>query len=288
MAKLKKETIELLKTPATRQDSIDVLNSQLAQNNYYKKLKKYLVGTEKRKPYAKSEEEKYKLISDNKNEILNSNEIITDPENAYNLYNYKILNSNKNDILKKAFKMLKYAKTEGKDKYHYLDLVSPMLNFDAPLALFNSKIKPKGTIARVYDNIPGNQVTTWEYDPLAVTPVDMLTHEQKMLREKIYGPQSYSTNQEELKTIASKKLENESIEKNSIHPIELKNKKVNVNEPENFLDISEPDGKGTKRMYFDTREELEKFQKENPMLKTGSFSRAKIKPEVLEILKKKK
>jgi hypothetical protein len=41
-------------------------------------------------------------------------------------------------------------------------------------------------------------------------------------------------------------------------------------------------------MYFESREELENFQKENPMLKTGSFSRAKIKPEILEILKKKK
>ena len=61
-----------------------------------------------------------------------------------------------------------------------------------------------------------------------------------------------------------------------------------MKEPEHFLDISEPDGKGTQRIYFDTRKQLEAFQKESPMLKTGSFSRAKIKPEVLEILKNKK
>jgi hypothetical protein len=85
--------------------------------------------------------------------------------------------------------------------------------------------------------------------------------------------------------IGQKEIE---IENEELSPVELKNKKVSVKEPEHFLDISEPDGKGTKRMYFESREELENFQKENPMLKTGSFSRAKIKPEVLEILKKKK
>jgi hypothetical protein len=78
------------------------------------------------------------------------------------------------------------------------------------------------------------------------------------------------------------------IEEENISPVELKNKKVSVEEPEHFLDISEPDGKGTKRMYFESREELENFQKENPMLKTGSFSRAMIDPRILEILKKKK
>jgi len=88
-----------------------------------------------------------------------------------------------------------------------------------------------------------------------------------------------------IKSIGQKEI---NIEEEGVNPVQLKNKKVSAEEPEHFLDISEPDGKGTKRMYFETREELENFQKENPMLKTGSFSRAKIKPEVLEILKKKK
>lgn len=98
----------------------------------------------------------------------------------------------------------------------------------------------------------------------------------QLLEDEIINP---------ISSIDSKEI---NIEEEGVNPVEFKNKKVSVKEPEHFLDISEPNGKGTKRMYFDTREELENFQKENPMLKTGSFSRAKIKPEVLEILKKKK
>jgi hypothetical protein len=86
-----------------------------------------------------------------------------------------------------------------------------------------------------------------------------------------------------IKSIGQKEID---VQEEGVNPVQLKNKKVSAEEPEHFLDISEPDGKGTKRMYFESRKELENFQKENPMLKTGSFSRAKVKPEVLEILKK--
>lgn len=101
--------------------------------------------------------------------------------------------------------------------------------------------------------------------------------------------QPYMLPKDELNKIPSKGIfsEDEEIELPEVY--KTNNQKVNVKEPsEHFLDISEPDGKGTRRIYFDTRKKLEAFQKENPMLKTGSFSRAKIKPEVLEILKKKK
>ena len=101
--------------------------------------------------------------------------------------------------------------------------------------------------------------------------------------------QPYMLPKDELNKITSKGIVSEDEEVELPELYKTKNQKVNVKEPsEHFLDISEPDGKGTQRIYFDTRKQLDAFQKESPMLKTGSFSRAKIKPEVLEILKKKK
>ena len=52
------------------------------------------------------------------------------------------------------------------------------------------------------------------------------------------------------------------------------NQKVSLKEPEHFLDVSKPDGSGIQRIYFNSKKELEDFDKENAMLRTGSFSRA--------------
>jgi hypothetical protein len=114
------------------------------------------------------------------------------------------------------------------------------------------------------------------YDGLAMSPI---------YKKPV---QPYMLPKDELNKIQSKGVvENDEIEGPEL--VSLKNEKINVKEPsEHFLDISDPDGKETKRMYFDTRKQLEDFQKENPMLKTGSFSRAMIDPRILEILKKKK
>lgn len=101
--------------------------------------------------------------------------------------------------------------------------------------------------------------------------------------------QPYILSKDELSEIPSKGIvsENEEVKLPEIY--KAKNQKVNLEEPsEHFLDVSEPNGEGTQRIYFDTRKQLEDFQKENPMLKTGSFSRAKINPKVLEVLKNKK
>jgi hypothetical protein len=101
-------------------------------------------------------------------------------------------------------------------------------------------------------------------------------------------PYVYGFEKQELNPISPIGLKKTDFESEELSPIELKNKKISLKEPEHFLDISNPNGKGTQRIYFDTREELEDYQKENSMLKTGSFSRAKIDPKVLEVLKKKK
>lgn len=311
MAKVSKKTIELLKTPASRQDSVDVLNAQLAQNAYYDKLKKYLKKPVSRYDYYPETEKLFMDEHDINNELENSRDMIAGKDIFSE--RYKELNVNKKDLVNKAAQLLKYAKSEGRDKYHYLDLVTPLLNFAAPLALFNNKIKPKGTISRDFDlAIPGGSVTTWEYDPLAVTPVDMLTEEQKKQREKIYGPQSYSkrnTTKPVLENIQS----NENIDLNTIPSKQLKELKTDFIEqpemystksnkveytPEHYIDVVDIQGKNPKRITFESLDERRKYLKENPLLKLDEYTFAdskrrgdlnkKIKPETLALLKNKK
>jgi hypothetical protein len=90
---------------------------------------------------------------------------------------------------------------------------------------------------------------------------------------------------DKISPIEQKEIE---IENQELSPVELKNKKVNVKEPEHWLDVTEPNGKGTQRMYFESKEEKETFMKENPMLRIGQNTTAKIKPEILQMLKNKK
>jgi hypothetical protein len=322
MAKLSKKTIELLKTPATRQDSIDVLNSQLAQNAYYAKLKKYLDKKPEREKYSKDIEDyvKKKVFVDQ--ELENSRYILNNPETQKKI-EYDKLPITVNQLKQKAAQYIKYAKSEGKDKYHYLDLIPGAINFDAPFALFNSKIKPKGIITREFNlNMPGAAVSTWEYDPLAVTPVDMLTPEQKKLREKIYGTQSYSKGNvlnkinkiNKINPVLENIESNENIDLNAIPTKQLEelnyisneqpemysvnSKPINVEyTPEHYIDIVDISGKNPQRIPFESLEEKASYLKENPLLKLDQFTYAdskrkgenkKLKPETLAILKKKK
>jgi hypothetical protein len=99
----------------------------------------------------------------------------------------------------------------------------------------------------------------------------------------VYGFEKQKLNP--ISPIASKEID---IENEELKPIELKNKKVSLKEPEHWLDITELNGKGTQRMYFESKEEKETFMKENPMLRIGQNTTAKLKPEILQMLKNKK
>ena len=311
MAKLSKKALELLNTPATRQDSVDVLNSQLEQNAYYDKLAKYLQRKPVRRKYSKNDENLYKTDFDIKNELENSRNMLKNADIDSKL-EYDVLKTTPQELREKAAQYIKYAKSEGKDKYHYLDLVPPLLNYDAPFALFNSKIKPKGTIYRRFDlDIPGGSVNTWEYDPLAVTPVDMLTPEQKKLREKLYGPQSYSkgnvtnTNQTDLektdlKEIPYKQLKGLESNYNDNPKMYVTNSNKTKTEysPEHYIDIVDINGKNPQRIPFESLEEKASYLKQNPLHKLGQWTyvdskrrgdtKPKLKTDTLAVLKNKK
>lgn len=151
---------------------------------------------------------------------------------------------------------------------------------------FNSDIWGKKVVPYFVKDKNGNEIDDLRIDLGNFSLGSRLVN--KPVQPYVYGFEKQELNP--ISPIGLKKTDFESEELSPIElsPIELKNKKVSLKEPEHFLDISNPDGKGTQRIYFDTREELEEYQKENPMLKTGSFSRAKIDPKVLEVLKNKK
>ena len=297
-----------------------MLNSQLAQNAYYDKLKKHIESTQT-KPYTDLMEKLVKRGVDVKDELINSRDVLNSPD-FYSKYKYDKLKKSPQELQKKAAQYINYAKSEGRDKYHYLDLIPGEINFDAPFALYNSKIKPKGWISRSFDNyVPGAVVKTWEYDPLAVTPVDMLTLEQKKLREKLYGPQSYSKgNNINTKTINQtiNNLDQPELDKIDLEEIpykQLKGLESNYNynpemyktnsnktkaeyTPEHYIDIVDINGKNPQRIPFESLEDKASYLKQNPLLKLGQWTYAdskrrgdtkpKLKTETLAVLKNKK
>jgi len=261
------------------------------------KLKNNTIDMLIRKPLPNEDKGKKKLKNENNNELTRKTLITKDKAkvkayadslDAYNkgekIYNNFLNYSDKNNLM-----LSKYNNSwTDNDGVTYN-------NEYLPVEEINKKLIPKDA----YDF--KGQIVDGFYIPIdkkgKITSKKTADELEDFFNKQYYSKayrykkpiQPYEYQKEDIinpiKSIGQKEI---NIEEERVNPIELKNKKVSVKEPEHFLDISEPNGKGTKRMYFDTREELENFQKENPMLKTGSFSRAKIKPEVLEILKKKK
>ena len=64
-----------------------------------------------------------------------------------------------------------------------------MQNLASPFALIDSRIKPQGEVSYSSTNrdYPGGSVRVFDYDPLAITPWDMLDEKQRTQRIKTYG-----------------------------------------------------------------------------------------------------
>lgn len=218
------------------------------------KIKKETVETLKRNPIYTTDMSKVKSYQDS-------------------LYAYDLNQKHKDLSDKKAKYLLGKIKLSEDDERIFLKSVNDFKNkYMDSGGVYDKKVKPY----YVKDK-KGDEVYDWIY----------YDNDQKLGIPRVNKPVQpyvYGFEKQELNPI----LKKTDFESEELSPIELKNKKISLKEPEHFLDISNPNGKGTQRIYFDTREELEDYQKENSMLKTGSFSRAKIDPKVLEVLKKKK
>ena len=97
-----------------------------------------------------------------------------------------------------------YYKKKDKNKYYQREYANSILDTRSPMVLYDKRILPTMEIGYLND-IPGDvmigdMVSISAYDPLSITPWDMLTDKQKKLRVKRFGrdgvPESYDPNKE--------------------------------------------------------------------------------------------
>tara|TARA_B110000879_G_scaffold212962_1_gene312248 strand:+ start:3195 stop:8552 length:5358 start_codon:yes stop_codon:yes gene_type:complete len=150
-----------------RNDSIAVMNSALAQEEFYKNYKK-------KGPY------KYNI-----------------PVNSW-LYEMQLartdfLNSPSTHTTEKGLQPVsfdEYYKKIDDNKFKQRELANGILSLNAPMGLYDRRISPQ-SIAQYRDDdgvsIKGDHVTLAKYDPLAVTPWDMLDDDQQQERLDKYG-----------------------------------------------------------------------------------------------------
>ena len=191
---------------ATRADSLAVLNSQLALNKFYDKELKAGRLKKDKFPVPPSTDRFKNTIKDLNKENLEfyREQIKFRAKNPYgnNQGTYddqykRIFNLTPREVKKLEEQGLIKSKSNTNNKAYYRDKITPMQNLQAPFGLIDSRIIPQGQVDyRSSDmNYPGGDVTVYDYDPLAVTPFDMLTDAQKKERVKKYGtdgvPKSY-------------------------------------------------------------------------------------------------
>jgi len=211
---------------ATRQDSIDVTNSAKAVNTYFKNRGYRDMG---KGVFLPSKGEFLNIMSQNK-ELLR--QMMADGE-------YPITNRSANRILSdtedKSFKMSDYYQEIDKNKFKQRELAAGRLDLRSPFPLYDKRIEPQFRQdyynMTEFDSMKGDMVEMYQYDPLATTPVDMLTPLELIARKQKY-PNSFGSP----KTSAPKKSSRmESIKKRSDSPI------IEPRQPRPSINISQID-----------------------------------------------
>lgn len=238
--------------PASRQDSIFLLNSVNALNKYYQtsgfhnptpevNYKGLNIVTIPIAQSTLSQEEKDN-IKTYKNYLKEFKDRGTS-SSTYLDYKRRDPSMTPTKYLQLITKALQEPKDNNVYRSYYKDLFPSKIDLEAPSAIFDSRIQPQGLMSYYADeehtkNIPtskkaktflknspssgswkpglkdgpaGNVSGFYYYDPLAITPWDMLSEAQKKQRVAEYGTSGTP--------ISSKKPTNTSIVKNVSEPI---------------------------------------------------------------------
>jgi hypothetical protein len=173
-----------LQVQPTRQDSLDVMNSQIALNKFYDnevkngRLIKDVNGVSNSfYPYEGLNDQnldfyrkQIKTREENKKKGFTQTGILDDE--------YKnIFNLNPSDVSRLEYQGLGKTKSSNTYKKYYRDLITPMQNLAAPFALMDIRINPQRTIDYIgkKPNYPGGAVSVLDYDPIVVKPADLKT-----------------------------------------------------------------------------------------------------------------
>jgi hypothetical protein len=242
-----------------KEKTIQVLQNKPIYTNDFNKIRKYQDSLD---AYNSAIDMENALIEWNKNKTtLNKNKYLKAKDNNYNHFLSEYDSKFYDELKKRGYNYIN-SPSSLQTSYFYPDLETP----------YDSR-KGKG--------IGDNSTASYILAASGSNAGDALFPFQKPV-------QPYIRTKEEINPISPIAKKEIDIEEEGIKPVELKNKKVSVEEPEHWLDITEPNGKESKRMYFESKEEKESFLKDNPMLRIGQNTVAKIKTETLEYLKKKK
>ena len=106
----------------------------------------------------------------------------------------ELFNMSPEQIRQLENKGLGQTKSSSEYQEYYRDLVTPLQNLASPFALIDKRIAPQRKIhyepGEKHLNYPGGSVSVYDYDPILIKPVNMLTPEEKALRIKKYGKAS--------------------------------------------------------------------------------------------------
>lgn len=160
----------------TRSDSLDVVRNSQAVNDFYtgQNYSKDGLNTPTHEGIFNSLDEKYKdFVNKYKNGIQTNN-------------------TSGGSSIGEAYEPRFYRKNVDGNKFYQRETADNVINFEAPMALYNRNIMPhhlnyyRKNVGMVGDDI----VSIPMYDILATTPADMLTDEQLIKRVQEFGPKS--------------------------------------------------------------------------------------------------
>jgi len=161
---------------ATRQDSLDAVRNSQEVNDFYigQNYPKDGLNTPTHEGIFNSLDEKYKdFVNKYKNGIQTNN-------------------TSGGSSIGEAYEPRFYRKNVDGNKFYQRETADNVINFEAPMALYNRNIMPhhlnyyRKNMGMVGDDI----VSIPMYDILATTPADMLTDEQLIKRVQEFGPKS--------------------------------------------------------------------------------------------------
>lgn len=196
----------------TSSDSLRVYNSQIALNNFYNKEVKS--GRFTKKPAYDIYYTNYDFqneLNDLKKQNLNYYRgEIAGRNNSYGFKSSdkeykKHYNLSPEQVTQLELKGLGQTKSGNEYQSYYRDRITPLQNLAAPFALVDSRIVPqrKLSYARASGDVPGGDVSVYDYDLLAIKPWAMKTPQEKIEWQKKYGKPGFKI-EKTLKVIKEK------------------------------------------------------------------------------------
>jgi len=160
----------------TRADSLDLLNNTKSLENYYSKYNKSYSSAQ-----DASEVNVHYLNKNSADTFFTSGASVKVPRK----------DGTSMDLKRELFPKDQYYKKVDNNRYYQRELADRILDTRAPMALYDKRIAPNNLTAYLNDipndGMNGDGITIYGYDPLSVTPWDMLNSKDKANRISQFG-----------------------------------------------------------------------------------------------------